>query len=1195
MEGDGGPSGGGGGFGTDGGGGGIAPSGQAGGFGGGSGGFAAGGGGFGGGGGASGGSVDGTDGGFGGGGGGADLGGGEGGFGGGNAGPSNHGNGGGGGGGLGAGGDVFVQEGGLLTVLGGSLGSGDVTAGAGADGGQNGQAYGSTLFIQGDQSVTLAAPTGATLSITGTIADESGSGGGTANPGAGTLVIGSAADAGTVVLDPAGGANTYIGGTTLESGTLELATLGAAGTGAITFAGSPATLRLDAAAFAPAAASNTYAPKNAVAGLATGDTIDLGNLAPAAGSTFTLSGSTLDVTNGTITDALKASGVTAPVLLAAADGAGGTAVTGYATLGAAITAADGLAAGSGGIAIELLGNETETADLTAINLASGNALLIDGDGATLNGAGQFGGLFVYSGTVTVENLTLKGAAAVGGAGGSGGAFTDSDLVGGAGGGGAGLGGGLFVASAGVVTLSGVTFQNDSATGGAGGSDTGTGDGGGGGLGGPGGAGRDATTGGGGGGGIGSSAAGGGGTTPDGDAGIVPGGGDGAAGSGGNVAAGTGGPSGGGGGAGASAGGGGIDPVFTRGGFGGGGGHSGAGGFGGGGSFERSGGFGGGGGGFSLNESFGGGAANGALGGGGGLGAGGDVFVQAGASLTVVGGSLGAGSITAGLGSDGAQNGQAYGSAVFIQGNQSVTLAAPTGTTLTVAGTIADETGSGGGTANPGTGTLLIGSAADPGTVTLDPTGAPNTYTGGTMLTAGTLVLGTAGAGGSGAITFGANSGATLGIDGSIMPGETIAGFAQGDTINLASIAYASGGSTTLTAGNLLEVTESGHSYDLQLDPAQSFAGEQFILSDPAGTDITLAPVCYCAGTRILTVAGEVPVEDLAVGDLVITSSGAHRPIRWLGHRMIDCRHHPRPHEALPVRIAAHALGPDKPARDLLVSPGHALCIDLLGEVLIPAGALLNGTTIQQIDVDQVTYWHVELDSHDILLAENLPAESYLEMGNRAFFQESGIVALDALPDADAPTHADFCRPMHLDGPLMDVVRSQLRLVAAGMGWSLDASDPFAGLHLAIDGVRTEPVRRGLTACFSVPAGARDVWLVSATSRPRDIGHNSDDRDLGLCLSRLTINDGFGAPHDIPIDDALLRVGFHAVESGLQRWTAGRAHIPAPLWAHAPDGFFLRVELHGPALARWIAPAAGHPVERSRVATPFPARIVGVPH
>ncbi len=122
-------------------------------------------------------------------------------------------------------------------------------------------------------------------------------------------------------------------------------------------------------------------------------------------------------------------------------------------------------------------------------------------------------------------------------------------------------------------------------------------------------------------------------------------------------------------------------------------------------------------------------------------------------------------------------------------------------------------------------------------------------------------------------------------------------------------------------------------------------------------------------------------------------------------------------------------------RDLRVSPGHSLCVDVVGEVLIPAIALVNGTTIVQEDVDCVTYWHVELEGgHDIVLAENMPAESYLEMGNRGFFAESGVVALNASPDTPVATHADFCRPFHMEGALVEVVRAQLAARAKTLGW-----------------------------------------------------------------------------------------------------------------------------------------------------------------
>ena len=404
-----------------------------------------------------------------------------------------------------------------------------------------------------------------------------------------------------------------------------------------------------------------------------------------------------------------------------------------------------------------------------------------------------------------------------------------------------------------------------------------------------------------------------------------------------------------------------------------------------------------------------------------------------------------------------------------------------------------------------------------------------------------------------------------------------------------------GGFTLTNNGTNYVLTSTGNgTYGLNITypsgtmaPATVTTNSSAGLATPAqttGVAVTSTAACYAAGTLIRIerggVTADVAVEDLVVGDSAVTASGAHRPIRWLGHRRTDCRNHPRPWEVMPVRIAAHALGPNRPARDLRVSPGHSICLDVLGEVLIPASALVNGTTITQEEVDSVTYWHVELDSHDIILAEALACESYLDMGNRPFFADADLVALEASPDVDASarTHADFCRPFHGNGPLVDAVRSQLYARALSLGWSLDASDPFAGLHLLVDGARVEPAKRGLVARFHVPAGGasdpRDVWLVSATSRPCEVAAVGDGRDLGVCIGGLTIDDGFAPPRAIDLADPLLCAGFHHVEDGTRRWTAGRTRLPATLWAQHEDAgedFFLRVELAGPALPRWVAP------------------------
>jgi autotransporter-associated beta strand protein len=165
---------------------------------------------------------------------------------------------------LGAGGDIFVMAGASLAIIGGSLFGGAVIGGRGGQftsiqpAGGNGQAFGGGLFLQGNETVTLAPPAATGEVISGVIGDQTGSGGTGVNAGAGNLVLN-----GLGTLDLAA-ANTFTGGVKIDEGTLELSNSAAAGSGTITFApGANATIELDSGAFAP----------NPIAGFATGDAL----------------------------------------------------------------------------------------------------------------------------------------------------------------------------------------------------------------------------------------------------------------------------------------------------------------------------------------------------------------------------------------------------------------------------------------------------------------------------------------------------------------------------------------------------------------------------------------------------------------------------------------------------------------------------------------------------------------------------------------------------------------------------------------------------------------------------------------------------------------------------------------------------------------------------------------------------------
>ena len=211
----------------------------------------------------------------------------------------------------------------------------------------------------------------------------------------------------------------------------------------------------------------------------------------------------------------------------------------------------------------------------------------------------------------------------------------------------------------------------------------------------------------------------------------------------------------------------------------------------------------------------------------------------------------------------------------------------------------------------------------------------------------------------------------------------------------------------------------------------SFSAVADLLNDtttiiPELTTDTLL-ICFASGTGIATPDGEVAIERLAVGDRVLTHFAGERRVTWIGHRTVDCRRQPDPTAIFPVRIVAGAFGDGLPRRDLYLSPGHALFIDGL---LIPVKCLLNDTTIAQVPTDTVTYYHIELDEHDVVFAEGLAAESYLDTGNRPSFVNGGA-SLTLFPGFEAASwETQGCAPLTITGETVRRARELLTARAA---------------------------------------------------------------------------------------------------------------------------------------------------------------------
>jgi parallel beta-helix repeat protein len=190
--------------------------------------------------------------------------------------------------------------------------------------------------------------------------------------------------------------------------------------------------------------------------------------------------------------------------------------------------------------------------------------------------------------------------------------------------------------------------------------------------------------------------------------------------------------------------------------------------------------------------------------------------------------------------------------------------------------------------------------------------------------------------------------------------------------------------------------------------------------------------CFAMGTPILTAGGEVAVENLAEGDLVVTVEGDALPITWIGRRHVDCTRHADPAAIRPVRICAHAFGPGRPNRDLYLSPDHAIFAE---GVFIPVKYLINGGSIAQLATSAVTYFHVEMSSHTALYSAGLATESYLDTGDRASFANTpDVVALhpafgSSRTDVTLLWEALGYAPLRVTGPEVERVRAQLAAVA----------------------------------------------------------------------------------------------------------------------------------------------------------------------
>ena len=365
--------------------------------------------------------------------------------------------------------------------------------------------------------------------------------------------------------------------------------------------------------------------------------------------------------------------------------------------------------------------------------------------------------------------------------------------------------------------------------------------------------------------------------------------------------------------------------------------------------------------------------------------------------------------------------------------------------------------------------------------------------------------------------------------------------------------YGGNGTTTFALPNLTGRAVMG---------AGTLNGTTFTVGQTGGVDsFTLTggnlpaadQICFLPGTRIQTPNGETPVERLAPGDLVKTFSGTVRPIVWVGQGNVLATRYKRG-PGTPVIVRKGAFGPNRPHTDLRVTKGHAFFID---GVLIPVEFLVNHRSIEWDDRGQnVTVFHIELETHDVLVANGTAVESYRDDGNRWLFRNAN--------DGWSQPPKSACAPILTGGSIVDAIWYRL-LDRVGRPTSLPLTHDV-DLHLLVDDKRIDPsFRYGMKCVFPLPQSASKMVVASRAASPAELILARDPRMLGVAVKRILL---FQAAKVVAIeaDDPMLSDGFHGFEPDQgHRWTSGSGVLPPSLLARLPGADQLVIELNGTGL------------------------------
>ncbi|EUK17461.1 Hint domain-containing protein [Commensalibacter papalotli (ex Servin-Garciduenas et al. 2014)] len=331
----------------------------------------------------------------------------------------------------------------------------------------------------------------------------------------------------------------------------------------------------------------------------------------------------------------------------------------------------------------------------------------------------------------------------------------------------------------------------------------------------------------------------------------------------------------------------------------------------------------------------------------------------------------------------------------------------------------------------------------------------------------------------------------------------------------------------------------------------------YSLGSDANGDLTMI-VCFLTGTMIKMGKGDCAVEDIQVGDMVLTydpqtKTKVKKKVVWVGHQ--TARVNPKLTDDLagyPVRIVKDAFKKGVPNKDLLITAEHCLFID--GH-FIPARMLVNGRSIYyDYSMTSYDYYHIETEDHSVIWADGMLTESYLNTGNRyGFNRDQKVVVLD--PKVKT-WEQDAAVPLMVERSVVEAVFNDLdkravkqKLLLRNERHFTFSNDPALYL-LTEEGEEIYQSRvEDDRVIFTLPANTQNIYLVSRKSRPCDvIGPFENNRhSFGILVGQVSVLNEHGA---YPITKYLQQEdlqGWSVKEQSLYRWTQGCAFLPLDVY------------------------------------------------